>query len=518
VDAALKAIAEPRRRRILTLVRDGELSAGEIAAHFDVSRPAISQHLRILLDAGLVAERRQGRERPERRLGLGAAGRRIGDDPDLVAALAERASAQRLSIDGDQFAVDGSRRFLTFISYFDGMNALDVTDDLQFLHDAGFDGVRLWPTRELIRADGSLDPTGLARLRFVLDRARERRLIVDVTFTAEHVAGLDAAHLRIALAAAAQALLSYENVLFDIQNERDVYGPFGRPLAQADVAAIRAAIKEAHPQRIVTASITPNLSPDAAAKFTADTQLDVTAYHDDRVANWYERGRLQAIVDAMRSNGRPAYLQEPTRFPFPSTDRADYFIQARANAKRAGAAAWCFHTDLGFDLRRARFRDLLASRLEPDWNFVQSVSMRAHFRTSDGAHYMVAEGGGGAAMRADRVNAGEWETFVVAALIGGPPLDGDRVSLRTSGGRYIQAEGGGGHALSAVGSAEGPWETFVIESGSGEAIRDGDTVRLRTAIDPPWYVSADRGGGGAMTVDRQTPGVWETLTIVVLRF
>jgi DNA-binding transcriptional ArsR family regulator len=70
VEAALKAIAGPRRRQILTLVRDGELSAGEIAAHFDVTRPAVSQHLNVLKVAGLVSERRNGtkrlyRSRPE---------------------------------------------------------------------------------------------------------------------------------------------------------------------------------------------------------------------------------------------------------------------------------------------------------------------------------------------------------------------------------------------------------------------------------------------------------------------
>jgi DNA-binding transcriptional ArsR family regulator len=63
MEAALRAIAEPRRRRILTLVRDGELSAGEIAAHFDVTRPAISQHLGVLKEAGLVNERRDGTRR-----------------------------------------------------------------------------------------------------------------------------------------------------------------------------------------------------------------------------------------------------------------------------------------------------------------------------------------------------------------------------------------------------------------------------------------------------------------------
>jgi DNA-binding transcriptional ArsR family regulator len=63
MEGALRAIAEPRRRRILTLVRDGELSAGEIAAHFEVTRPAISQHLGVLKEAGLVSERRDGTRR-----------------------------------------------------------------------------------------------------------------------------------------------------------------------------------------------------------------------------------------------------------------------------------------------------------------------------------------------------------------------------------------------------------------------------------------------------------------------
>ena len=70
MEAALKAIAAPRRRQILSLVRDGELAAGEIAAHFDVTRPAVSQHLNVLKEAGLVSERRNGtrrlyRARPE---------------------------------------------------------------------------------------------------------------------------------------------------------------------------------------------------------------------------------------------------------------------------------------------------------------------------------------------------------------------------------------------------------------------------------------------------------------------
>lgn len=63
MEAALRAIAEPRRRRILQLVGSQELSAGEIASRFEVTRPAISQHLTVLKGAGLLSERRDGTRR-----------------------------------------------------------------------------------------------------------------------------------------------------------------------------------------------------------------------------------------------------------------------------------------------------------------------------------------------------------------------------------------------------------------------------------------------------------------------
>ena len=59
----LQVIAAPRRLRILELVWDQELSAGQIAMHFEVSWPAVSQHLRVLKEAGFVVERRQGTSR-----------------------------------------------------------------------------------------------------------------------------------------------------------------------------------------------------------------------------------------------------------------------------------------------------------------------------------------------------------------------------------------------------------------------------------------------------------------------
>ena len=59
----LEAVANPRRREILRLVWQKELSAGEIAAHFDVSWPAISQSLGVLRRSGLVTERREATRR-----------------------------------------------------------------------------------------------------------------------------------------------------------------------------------------------------------------------------------------------------------------------------------------------------------------------------------------------------------------------------------------------------------------------------------------------------------------------
>jgi DNA-binding transcriptional ArsR family regulator len=63
VEEAIRAIAEPHRRRILQLVAGGELAAGEIASRFEITRPAVSQHLGVLREAGLVSERRDGTRR-----------------------------------------------------------------------------------------------------------------------------------------------------------------------------------------------------------------------------------------------------------------------------------------------------------------------------------------------------------------------------------------------------------------------------------------------------------------------
>ena len=62
-DAVLRALADPHRRQILRLVQHAELPAGQIAANFDLSQQAVSQHLTVLKRAGLLDERREGTRR-----------------------------------------------------------------------------------------------------------------------------------------------------------------------------------------------------------------------------------------------------------------------------------------------------------------------------------------------------------------------------------------------------------------------------------------------------------------------
>lgn len=57
---AFKALSDPTRRKILELLSEGELTAGGIAAHFEMAKPSVSHHLSVLKSAGLVTDERQG--------------------------------------------------------------------------------------------------------------------------------------------------------------------------------------------------------------------------------------------------------------------------------------------------------------------------------------------------------------------------------------------------------------------------------------------------------------------------
>lgn len=108
--AVLRAVAEPRRRAILRLVASQELSAGEIASTFDVSRPAVSQHLTVLKEAGLLAERRDGTRRLYRTRVAGLSGLRRFLDDVWGNALADAARIAEAGADDGVTVGDGGQR------------------------------------------------------------------------------------------------------------------------------------------------------------------------------------------------------------------------------------------------------------------------------------------------------------------------------------------------------------------------------------------------------------------------
>jgi len=437
------------------------------------------------------------------------------------------ARAQKLGIQGDRFTVDGAPKFLTFVTYFGGMGAPNVIADLHLMKTLGFDGFRIWPLLDtgpqILNGDGSLRAGEMTHFLSILDQAKQERLIVDVTFTHEHIAGLTPANTRVGLANVASAMRSYENVLIDIQNERNVQDR--RFLSEPDIVSIYQAIKAVDPARIVGCSEARGdaAGPAIGASFVARLGLDVTMFHETRSSDWYTFPVQRYVISALRTNGKPAYMQEPmttrdTFFFYPSHDRAEYFLQAIANAKLAGAAGWTFHTEVGVDFRTGApfFEDRLREYPEPEWAFVNSLKPRVVLRTNNGVNYLVAEGGGGGGVRADRSagGPGSWEIFDVADLAGGPLISGDHVSLGTADGKhYLQAVGGGGGQLRASSDSVGSLETFTIEKPGGGVIRHGDSVALR-AGDSSWYVSAESGGGSNTSVTGTARGAFETFTIV----
>lgn len=90
---ALAALADPTRREILERLREGPRAVGEIAGGLPVTRPAVSQHLRVLRDAGLVSDRREGTRRLYRVDPRGLAELRAYLEGFWEAALADLAAA-----------------------------------------------------------------------------------------------------------------------------------------------------------------------------------------------------------------------------------------------------------------------------------------------------------------------------------------------------------------------------------------------------------------------------------------
>jgi hypothetical protein len=287
------------------------------------------------------------------------------------------------------------------------MRATDAVLDADFawLRRHGIDGVRVFATwwqcaavdrcgghpgqDTLLAPDGRLRPERLTRLRAVLDKAAAHGLVVDLSFARETVrdAGgemLTAAAYGDGVAAAVAALGPAPHVMIDVQNEvykNRVFAERG----EADAPRVAALLRRLDaPGRIVFVSANVEeieryaYCGVAAACPKAAAPADVLAVHDAREANWHDR--TPAVVRDLLALGRrrgprPVYLQEPQPWQDErAPDRLDRFLDAASRAKRAGAAAWTFHTRSGFILRDGQS---MQARMTPDERvFVERVRAR----------------------------------------------------------------------------------------------------------------------------------------------
>jgi hypothetical protein len=464
----------------------------------------------------------------------------------LLVRPGQAAAQANLAVEGDHFTVNGQPRFLTFISYFDGLDAADYGSDLQYLHAQGFDGVRIFPNwwttagvswagDTLIRSDGSLDPDTVMRFHWFLSSAEQHGLVVDMSFSAETVSTsgsgpptLGMAALVAGLSNAAREFAGHRNVLFDLQNESDINRPLQNPsvpsrqgLSVSELLQLRQAVKSVDPGRIVTASVTGDvhLAPGRALS----SAQDVVAWHDARVPSFAQD--TAPNTQLLRSFGGPVYLQEPPKASDVGAG-ADAFRVAVANAKRLGAAAWCYHHGESHVLNGTILQNTLSpvSRdfVTSFWSVLNAtpwganVPRRIQLRAIQDGTWVSADQGGGGAVTADRPAGSIWETFEIIDLNGGDLQTGDPVALRTFDRvHYLQATGGGGSSVNATPTAVGPWETFTIlkQGGGSRIIFEGDWIALRA--NSGHYVTAENGGGPGSVVNanRGAVGPWETFGV-----
>jgi hypothetical protein len=286
------------------------------------------------------------------------------------------ATAPALATSGTHLTIDGRQTFLVLVSYFDVMRAprAAIERDFAFLRGKGVGGVRifpLWVRDDQDPAATLLDATGGIRsderwrhFEHALDAAAKCGMVVDLTFNREMVtangAPMSLARYQAGIVAVVGRLKAsgrHPHVFIDLQNERNRGIP-GMDYSADEIRRLRDAVKAADPERLVMCSTLGGVKETIA--LVADARLDIAAFHEDQREGWHRE--TSANVRALTATARPVYLQEMARAP----DRgvaciaapgSNAFVDAVRAARRAGAAAWTFHTDAGFRLDREKFQD-----------------------------------------------------------------------------------------------------------------------------------------------------------------
>jgi hypothetical protein len=284
---------------------------------------------------------------------------------------ARGAGAPVVGVAGDRLTVNGSPRFVTFLSYFDGVRRArsgNIAADLTYLA-RHVDGIRVLPnwwastcpvrggTDTLIDLDGQIRPAVWRDLQRLLDVAASEGLLVDVSFTRETVTDTSSPARVLGHAAYQNALVElvgstdffkgrYPHVLIDVQNE------WTRFATAVQIEELLQRVHGADPSRVLAASV----SGDAYVPTGRSLATMVAAYHDPRGTDWFTPDAVARQVRAVRNVvAQPVYLQEP--MPASSVCEGQlvdrdmaHFRSAVASARESGAAAWTFHTRTTFDL------------------------------------------------------------------------------------------------------------------------------------------------------------------------
>jgi hypothetical protein len=319
------------------------------------------------------------------------------------------AQAPVLSIEGDRFRVNGQERFLLFVSYFDAMRRAGSTPpdangfpsgdplgaDFSYFRRHGIDGIRIlpnwwrWscpkspsPDDALFTVDGALRPATdviWKRFLYVLNKAAEHGLLVDVTFTAETLkdiqlgepGGPTLAGYGSQIAGVARRLKNaHPHVFLDVHNEYTNNGVQHDELLSIVADVRNEADGDGDAARLLTASATDPGEAGAAARLAALDIAATHAIHLDANDVWFRDATVAAAIAATRSAlapaaARPIHLQEPKAFAAACGDEKandfdgtpGHYRMAVASAKRQGAAALTFHTRTTFDLASTAFVD-----------------------------------------------------------------------------------------------------------------------------------------------------------------
>ncbi|MBW3623963.1 MAG: hypothetical protein KY468_11200 [Armatimonadetes bacterium] len=273
------------------------------------------------------------------------------------------AEATTLSIRGSQFLVNGKPTFLLGMSYYAGAGAPEafVREDFKDQKRRGFDWVRVWATWNAfgsdvsaVDAEGRARQPSLDRLLALVKEADRQGLIVDVSLTRGEpvfdrpTITTQAAHLR-AVETLSQALKPYKNVYIDLANERSLKDQ--RFTSFADLRELRDRVKRVDPNRLVTASSSPDIPEAEMKEYLITANLDFLSPHRPRGKESIAQTEAQTrdYLRWMKTLGKvvPLHYQEPFRRGFPFRGEggitADDFIRDAVTAKRGGAAGWCLH-------------------------------------------------------------------------------------------------------------------------------------------------------------------------------